>query len=170
MEVFMPAEKLKKLASDNIDIGISKNNRKEIVENLKSQLSDTYILQLKTQFYHWNVTGGNFHQLHLLFGSQYDELALAVDELAERTRSLGFNVIGTFNEFLKFAQVTEDKLLPQTSQEMLENLLSAHEHIAKTTREKIANAQKNGDEGTADLFIKRLQEHEKTAWFLRSHL
>lgn len=166
----MAIEKVKKVNVDNVNIGINPKNRKEVVELLEKQLSDTYILQLKTKYYHWNVTGSNFFSLHTLFDTQYAQLAEAVDELAERIRSLGFSTPGTFHEFLELADLGEDKSLPASWQDMVTNLVAAHEHLAKTTRDKISASQKDGDEGTADLFIKRLQEHEKAAWFLRSHL
>ena len=156
--------------NNTANIGISPNHRKEVVEALTSQLADTYLLQLKTKFYHWNVTGPNFFSLHTLFDKQYEELAEGVDELAERIRSLGFTAPGTFHEFTAAAKLKEDKTLPANWEVMIENLTAAHEQIIKTTREKIELCQNNGDEGTADLFIKRLQEHEKTAWFLRSHV
>ncbi len=62
-----------------IDIGISEEDRKSIVDGLSRLLSDTYVLYLKTHNFHWNVTGPMFRTLHLMFEEQYNELALAVD-------------------------------------------------------------------------------------------
>ena len=73
-----------------IDIGISEEDRKSIVDGLSRLLSDTYVLYLKTHNFHWNVTGPAFRTLHLMFEEQYTELALAVDSIAERIRALGF--------------------------------------------------------------------------------
>lgn len=73
-----------------IDIGISEEDRKSIVDGLSRLLSDTYVLYLKTHNFHWNVTGPQFRTLHLMFEEQYNELALAVDSIAERIRALGF--------------------------------------------------------------------------------
>ena len=152
------------------DIGINAKSRKEVAQMLSKQLADTYLLQLKTKYYHWNVTGENFHGLHELFDAQYEELAEASDELAERIRALDLEAPGTFQEFLKQASLKEDKNLPAGWREMVRNLLEAHEDIIRQTRNKVTAAQKAGDEGTADLFIGRLQAHEKAAWMLRSHL
>jgi len=159
-----------KPASNDAGIGISSRSRKDVAQALGQALSDTYSLQLKTQYYHWNVTGELFHSLHTLFGAQYEELAEAVDELAERIRVLGHNAPGTFREFAEFSSLREDRYLPADWQTMVGNLAAAHEEVARSLREKIPAAQKNGDEGTADLFIGRLQAHEKAAWMLRSHL
>lgn len=73
-----------------IDIGISEEDRKSIVDGLSHLLSDTYVLYLKTHNFHWNVSGPMFRTLHLMFEEQYNELALAVDSIAERIRALGF--------------------------------------------------------------------------------
>ena len=159
----------KKILSDTLDIGIEAKKRKAVAEALKSQLADTYLLQLKTKFYHWNVTGAQFFSLHTLFDKQYEALSAAVDELAERIRSLGFAAPGTFREFLELTALAEDKSLPENWEKMVQNLVSDHETLIRSAREKVALAQEQGDEGTADIFIKRIQEHEKAAWFLRSH-
>ncbi|MEI7669232.1 MAG: Dps family protein [Pseudomonadota bacterium] len=166
----MSIAKIKESSNTEIQIGIDAKHREAVAKELKKILADTYSLQLKTQYYHWNVTGVNFHNLHLLFGTQYDELSLAVDELAERIRSLGFNAPGTFRQFLDISSIKEDAILPSNWPEMVSNLKDAHEEIAASIRNKIELAQKAGDEGTADLFIKRIQEHEKAAWFLRSQV
>ena len=72
-----------------IDIGIDEDDRRAITEGLSRLLADTYTLYLKTHNYHWNVTGPMFQTLHLMFETQYNELALAVDLIAERIRALG---------------------------------------------------------------------------------
>ena len=82
-----------------IDIGISEEDRTEIAEGLSHLLADTYTLYLKTHNYHWNVTGPMFQTLHLMFEQQYNELALAVDLIAERIRALGAPAPGTYREF-----------------------------------------------------------------------
>lgn len=71
-----------------INIGIEENERKEIAQGLSRLLADTYTLYLMTHNFHWNVTGPMFQTLHLMFETQYTELALAVDEIAERIRAL----------------------------------------------------------------------------------
>ena len=82
----------------SIDIGISEKDRKKIAPGLSKLLADTYSLYLKTHNFHLNVTGPMFQTLHLMFETQYNELALAVDLVAERIRSLGFPARGTYSE------------------------------------------------------------------------
>lgn len=154
---------------NDLDIGISAKARKEVAECLAQQLADAYVLQLKTKYYHWNVTGTMFFSLHTLFDTQYEELSTEVDEAAERMRALGVTAPGTLHEFGKLTTIKEDKLLPTSWRAMVENLTEAHEELIRKMRERLATVQKAGDEGTADLFVRRLQEHEKAAWMLRSH-
>ncbi len=159
-----------KPASGDMDIGLNAKSRKEVAQCLSELLADSYLLQLKTQFYHWNVTGENFLNLHLLFEKQYDELAEAVDELAERIRALGHVAPGTFHQFSELTSLEEDIGLPSSWQKMVVNLAEAHETVTRAAREKLEAVQKAEDEGTADILIRRLQAHEKSIWMLRSHL
>jgi starvation-inducible DNA-binding protein len=152
-----------------IDIGISEKDRAKISAGLSRLLADTYTLYLKTHSFHWNVTGPMFNTLHLMFETQYNELALAVDSLAERIRSLGYPAPGTYSEFAKLTSIPEPKGVPK-AEEMIEQLLLGQETVARTAREVFPAAEAAGDESTADLLTQRLQVHEKTAWMLRSLL
>lgn len=150
-----------------IDIGIPDSSRKEISEGLSHLLADTYTLYLKTHNYHWNVTGPMFQTLHLMFEQHYNELALAVDSLAERIRALGYYAPGTYAQYSKLTKISEDSDIP-TAHDMIKNLVHGHETVAKTARSIFPAAEKGSDEATADLLTQRIQLHEKTAWMLRS--
>ena len=152
-----------------IDIGIDKKDRKAIADGLSHLLADTYTLYLKTHNYHWNVTGPMFQTLHLMFMTQYNELWLAVDLIAERIRTLGQVAPGTYKSFVKLASIKEEEGVPAATQ-MIRNLVKGHEQAAKTARAILPAADKATDEPTADLLTQRLQLHEKTAWMLRSLL
>src|SRR5215204_3201047 len=101
-----------------INIGIGENDRREISEGLSRLLADTYTLYLKTHNFHWNVTGPMFQTLHLMFETQYNELALAVDQIAERIRSIGFPAPGTYSAFSSLSSIEEDEGVP-TADEMI---------------------------------------------------
>ena len=77
-----------------IDIGISEADREAIADGLKKVLADSYTLYLQTHNFHWNVTGPQFRELHLMFEEHYTELAVAVDDIAERIRTIGFSAPG----------------------------------------------------------------------------
>lgn len=152
-----------------IDIGIDEIQRKEIAQGLNGVLADTYTLYLKTHKYHWNVTGPMFNTLHLMFEQQYNELWLAVDEIAERIRSLGSFAPGSSNEFGSITTIKEAETTPPAT-EMIADLVDGHEAVTRTIRNVFPIAEKGGDEATLDLLTQRLQVHEKTAWMLRSLL
>jgi starvation-inducible DNA-binding protein len=142
---------------------------KEVVDAAGRLLADSYTLYLKTHNYHWNVTGPMFTTLHTLFETQYTELALAVDEIAERIRALGARAPGSYTEFARLAQVQEAKRVPR-AHEMIRELATDCGTIVATASELVEAAQKAGDEASADLGIRRIQVAEKNAWMLRSHL
>ena len=150
-----------------IDIGISDEHRKNIAEGLKSLLSDTYMLYLKTHGYRWNVTGPMFDTLHKMFMAQYTELWNAVDPIAERIRSLGFFAPGTYAEMSKLTNMKEDTEVPK-AQAMINNVIIGHETVIRTARKIFDVAEEGEDQATMDLLTQRLDIHEKTAWMLRS--
>jgi len=153
----------------SIDIGISDKERTAIAEGLSRLLADTYTLYLKTHNFHWNVTGPQFNTLHQMFMTQYTELALAVDEIAERIRALGHLAPGSYSAYAKLARVKEaDGSL--SAKEMLRELAADQATVVKTAREIFPVAAKAHDEPTADLLTQRMQVHEKTAWMLRAML
>ncbi|MCJ7437738.1 MAG: DNA starvation/stationary phase protection protein [Acidimicrobiia bacterium] len=157
------------MADLTIDIGIDEADRVEITEGLSRLLADSYTLYLKTHNYHWNVTGPMFQTLHLMFETQYNELALAVDLIAERIRALGAPAPATYREFLALSSVPEDDDTPDAT-EMIKRLVIGQETVARTARSVFPIVEKAHDEPTADLLTQRLQIHEKTAWMLRSLL
>lgn len=152
-----------------IDIGIPEESRKQIAEGLCHCLADSYTLYLKTHNFHWNVTGPMFQTLHVMFEQHYTELALAVDQIAERIRSLGAFAPATYEEFAELSTIKIVKGVP-AAKNMISELVSGHEAVAKTMRKVFPLAEKGQDEATADLLTQRLQVHEKTAWMLRSLL
>lgn len=156
----MPAE---------INLGITAKDREEIVEGLSRLLADTYTLYLKTHNFHWNVTGPMFQTLHLMFEGQYTELALAVDAIAERIRSLGLPAPGTYSDYAKLTSIPETPGVPK-AEEMIKLLVEGQEAVVRTARSIFPLVDRANDEPTADLLTQRMQVHEKAAWMLRSLL
>jgi starvation-inducible DNA-binding protein len=152
-----------------VEIGIDADTRKEIADGLSRLLADTYTLYLKTHYFHWNVTGPMFQTLHLMFETQYTELALAVDLIAERIRALGFVAPGSYTQYAELSSISETTTVPKAT-EMIKLLVEGQEAVCRTARSIYPIAGKVSDEATADLLTQRLQLHEKTAWMLRSLL
>ncbi|TFW05460.1 DNA starvation/stationary phase protection protein [Oxalobacteraceae bacterium OM1] len=152
-----------------IDIGISDQDRRTLVDGLSRLLADTYTLYLKTHNFHWNVTGPMFQTLHLMFETQYTELADAVDVIAERIRALGAPAPGTYSMFQALSSIKEPDGVPD-AQGMIRQLVQDQEAVVRTARSMFDAVDQARDEPTADLLTQRMQVHEKTAWMLRSLL
>ena len=152
-----------------LEIGISEQDRAKSAAALRRLLGETYALYVKTHGYHWNVTGPRFSSLHELFMTQYTELWAALDELAERIRSLGHFAPGSSAEMMANASIEGDKDIP-TAEAMVANLALGHEAVARAAREGIKIASEAGDDVSADLMTQRATIADKTAWMLRSSL
>lgn len=150
-----------------IDIGINETDRTNIANGLKRLLADSYTLYLQTHNFHWNVTGMQFRGLHLMFEEQYTEMAIAVDDIAERIRTLGVPAPGTYKAFAELSSIKEVDGVPEAS-EMVALLTKGHEQVVRTCREVLKIAQAADDESTASLVSDRMRLHEKTAWMLRA--
>mgnify|MGYP000032367154 CR=1 FL=1 len=151
----------------SINTGIKAESRSEIVDGLSKLLADTYTLYLKTHNYHWNVTGPMFTTLHQMFETQYSDLALAVDEIAERIRILGVRAPGTYKEFMELSSIKDDEGALDANQ-MIQGLLSGHEQVVNTSKNVLPILEDGNDEGTLSLLSARIEYHEKTAWMLRA--
>ena len=157
------------MANMDINIGIKEDARREIGDGLSRLLADTYTLYLKTHNFHWNVTGPMFNTLHLMFETQYNELALAVDQIAERIRSLGFPAPGTYKQFASLTSIEEEAEVPK-AEDMIAILVRDQETVVRTARSIMPVVDEANDEVSADLLTQRMEVHEKTAWMLRSML
>ena len=150
-----------------IDIGIKKSDRTDVAEGLKRLLADSYTLYLQTHNFHWNVEGPRFRELHLMFEEHYIELAEAVDDIAERIRTLDVAAPGTFKEFARLSSITEVDGVPD-AKKMVDVLTHSHEQVVKTCRDVLKLAADAEDESSSALASDRMRSHEKTAWMLRA--
>lgn len=142
---------------------------KEIIEDLRLVVADTYALIAQTHLCHWNVRGPAFFSLHDAFENQYNELFAAVDEIAERIRAMGALAPGGLSNLAKMAGI-EEIAEDSTAEEMVNHLANAHEKLLKDLKTASKRAGEIGDSETEDMMIARTQVHEKTVWMLRSFL
>jgi len=155
----------------DINIGISKEHRKAVANELNKLLSDEFVLYTKTRKFHWNVTGNSFHDLHLFFEGQYGELALMLDEVAERVRQIGHFALGSLSHFLKNTNLLEHLEDSADAETMVRALVDDHETIIRESRRMINDFNdKYKDAGNADFVTSIMERHEKMAWMLRSYL
>ncbi|MCO6490119.1 MAG: DNA starvation/stationary phase protection protein [Phaeodactylibacter sp.] len=155
----------------DVNIGIQQSKREGAAELLKHLLADEHVLYIKLRNYHWNVTGIHFQPLHAFFEEQYTALAVHIDDIAERIRSLGFFAPGSMEEFGAYARLKETHHLEGDARQMLENLLHDHEALIQSLRkDQEAAMEQYGDAGTQDFLIALMEVHEKHAWMVRAHL
>lgn len=146
-----------------------KNSTTAVTAALAKVLADSYTLYLKTQNYHWNVTGPHFSSLHALFQTQYEDLIAANDEIAERIRALGAKAPGSFAAFEKISTIKGEEGTPGW-QDMVKNLANDQDKIVATAKEALKSAEEVDDQPTIDLMVGRIAQHEKNKWMLKSHL
>ena len=140
----------------------------KVAKSLSEVLADTYVLQTKTQNYHWNVVGPQFHSLHVMFEQQYTELFAAVDEIAERIRQIGHPAPGTMAEFLVLTSLSEADA--SSAPGMIADLAACHSKVMARLHSCLKLATEAEDDSTQDLMIKRLNAHDKVEWMLRATL
>jgi starvation-inducible DNA-binding protein len=153
----------------NIKVEIAPDAKAEIIDALHQSLAETAVATLKTQNFHWNVTGMSFGALHALFEEIYTDHFEGQDELAERIKGLEGHADGRYAEFLKRSAINESdgKL---NAKAMVELLKSDQETLSATLRAVAELADQHGDIVTNDLAIARADKHDKFAWMLRAHL
>ena len=149
-------------------VTLEKKKIATIVDGLSMYLADTMILYVKTLNYHWNMVGSEFFMYHKLLEDQYNNLADALDEVAERIRMLGAEAPATLTEFLKLASLKEGKA-KQTQDKMVKELFEDHDRMSAMGRSLIGFCDNSNDQGTSDMIVDRIKWHDKASWLLRSH-
>ncbi|MGH9560052.1 MAG: Dps family protein [Terracidiphilus sp.] len=152
------------------DLGLEPGALEKVGTALAGALADTYLLYVKTQNYHWNVTGPHFGELHMMFEQQYRNLADAVDELAERLRAIGRFAPGSYAQFSQLSKIKEAPERVPPSMDMVRHLADDHEHVVRRMREVLETSDSVGDQESSDIMIARMRYHAKQAWMLRSYL
>ncbi|MEM9803743.1 MAG: Dps family protein [Cyanobacteria bacterium P01_D01_bin.56] len=154
-----------------LNIGLSEEQRQGVVNLLNQDLSDAYLLVIKTKKYHWDVVGPQFRTLHQLWEEHYEAISENIDAYAERVRALGGYPVGTAEGFLKHTTLREHPGDLPNASEMVARLVVDHEHVIRNLRDHVSQcAEKYGDEGTADFLTGLMEQHEEMAWMLRSFI
>lgn len=154
-----------------INIGLTDSQRQGVIELLNQDLSDLYLLLVKTKKYHWDVVGPQFRTLHELWEEHYEVLTQSIDECAERVRALGGYPIGTVEGFLQLSSLKEHPGDLPSANQMVERLMNDHEQVIRNLRGHVDRCSDEfDDEGTADFLTGLMEQHEEMAWMLRSFL
>jgi len=145
------------------------DKKMSLIKGLEQVLADTYALYLKTQNYHWNIEGKRFRELHAYFEDQYNDLAEAIDTVAELIRGFKVKTIGTFDAFKNLTKIKDAKS-DITDEEMLKDLLADQDVMLDTLKKALDAAKAADDEVVCDFLIGRMTIHSKNAWMMRSSL
>lgn len=141
----------------------------QVIDALRQVVADSYALLGQTHLCHWNVRGPGFFALHNAFEVQYNELFLAVDEVAERIRALGALAPGGLGNLARLSgmvEIAEDV----GAEAMVAHLAKANEKMIDSLKSARQAAADAGDDQTEDLMIARTQVHEKAVWMLKAYL
>lgn len=147
--------------------GITSEDRNAIAKALGVVLADTYMLFIKTQGVHWNVTGPAFVSVHELTEQHYSNMYEAIDEIAERIRALGVKAPASYTKYGELSAI-KDEDEPKTVRGMLDMLIADHEATVANMRVAVEWCEEKNDYVTADMMIERMAWHEEAIWMLKS--
>jgi starvation-inducible DNA-binding protein len=142
----------------------------KVIESLRREQANAMQLYLQYKGYHWNVAGPLFRDLHTMFDENAKHVLESVDELAERQRILGAPAEYTLEQLRRATSLVVEEKLPSSPKEMVERLVTSHRLVIQELKKAFEVADRLGDPGTADLFTRIVQIHEKMEWFLRELL
>lgn len=150
------------------DLAINESARTDLAKLTQKALAGSYVLMVKTQAVHWNVAGPLFKSVHDLTEDQYNDLFVAIDDLAERIRALGLKAPMSFNTMAAETEVQAFDEKPLIAEKMISALAADHELLSKELAAGAKAAAEIGDPATEDMFVERLRVHQKHAWMLRA--
>lgn len=139
----------------------------ELINKTKKCLANTFVMYMKTHGYHWNVIGSDFPQLHGFFGSLYEELHGAVDDIAEQIRSINSFPQGTLARMIQLADIKEDEKIPPATK-MVTNLIDANDSVMKCVTEAYTMAENENEFALSNFLQDRLTAHSKHRWMLKA--
>jgi len=141
----------------------------EPVEALKVALADTYVFAVKTQNFHWNVTGPHFSEYHKFLGELYGEVNDAIDVIAESIRTFDAFSPGSMKRFLELSTIEEATVIPD-GLVMLSKLAADNERVIASLTAAYELCEKHKHYAVSNMLQDRLTAHEKHGWMLRSFI
>lgn len=141
-----------------------------LADALKTLLATEYAFVVKAQYFHWNVEGPDFAQLHGFFGDLYNEVYdNSIDQTAEYIRTLDDYTPGSFERFQELSLVKGQTKIPR-ARLMIEELLANNGQMIELLNKTFEVAQNEQQEGIANFIAERIDAHGKHGWMLRSFL
>jgi starvation-inducible DNA-binding protein len=136
---------------------------------LKQFLATTYAYAIKAQYFHWNVEGSDFGQLHKFFQKIYEDANDAIDPTAEYIRTEEDYTPGSFERFQELSLISGQTKVPR-ARLMLTELLADTETMKDLSKSLFDAATEAGREDIADFAANRQGAHGKYAWQIKSYL
>jgi starvation-inducible DNA-binding protein len=133
----------------------------------KVAFASEFTFYLKAHFFHWNVEGINFRELHDLFGTIYEEVYGAIDDFAEKIRSLGAYAPGSNSRFNVLSQI-DDETSVVPPEQMIAELLQDSDNMVKLLKRVYDIAEAQGEHGFSNFLAERMDSHRKHSWQLRA--
>jgi len=136
---------------------------------LKTLLATTYAYTIKAQYFHWNVEGPDFGQLHKFFQVIYEDSYSAIDVIAEYIRTLEDYAPGSFERYAELSDIPGQTKIPR-ARLMLEELLANTETLKQLLNQCFESATSENRQDIANFVAERISQHGKYAWQLKSFL
>ncbi len=153
---------------DKKSLRLSKVEQRVSTDILNQLLANEFVLMMQTLHYHWNLLGDEFHDYHLLFDKQYNQLFTDIDLIAERIRAVGGKALGSLYDMTQYASLKEDRKKTPEPKKMVHNLVKQYEYHTSDIRNGIKKLDdQTQDYGSKKMLEDLLEQHEKTAWMLR---
>jgi starvation-inducible DNA-binding protein len=141
-----------------------------LADDLKTLLATQYAYVVKAQFFHWNVEGSDFGQLHKFFGKVYDEVfENGIDQTAEFIRILGDYTPGSFERFAELSEISGQVRVPR-ARLMLSELLADNDILINLLNRCFQSAETENQQGIADFLAGRIDAQGKHGWMMRAYL
>ncbi len=146
----------------------AKSESKQSEKLLQKILANHATLLFQTLNYHWNVEGKEFHDYHLLFNKQYNQLFANLDLIAERIRAVDGKALGSMKDLIKYATLKEDTGSTPKPEQMIKNLHAQYEKMINDMKQAVKELENTDDVATRKMLEDLIEQNEKTKWMLGS--
>jgi len=154
-----------------VRLGLAEAVRHQSVAALNRLLAHTMALRDLYRKSHWQTSGPNFYELHLLFEKHYAAQEELMDVLAERVQALGGVARALAHDVVEETRLARAPSGVESAVNQLRRLVDAHEFILLEARPLAREAAAAGDDGSNDLIVSQVvRGNEQQSWFVTRHL
>lgn len=150
-------------------LGLPVKESELIIVELNVLLSNFQVYYQNLRGIHWNIRGKRFFDLHIKFEELYNDTQLKIDAIAERVLTLGGRPLHTFEDYIKFNQLTVGKNI-SNDEKAIHLIVDSLSHLLKIERKILVKSVEISDEGTNSMISDFIAEQEKTIWMMQAWL